>query len=76
MRESGMQAVRELFRSNSEDVNKPDHRITVEKSHFDIALKKIQPSLTSDVIKDYDKMAEEVSIRRAKIESRSFSSYT
>ncbi len=75
-REAGMQAIREFFRSNPEEANNPDHRIIVEKSHFDVSLKKIQPSLTEDVIKEYDKMAEEVSKRRTKIESRSFNAYS
>jgi transitional endoplasmic reticulum ATPase len=75
-RESGMIAIREFFRSKPEEVNQPDHLIQVEKSHFDNALKKIQSSLTDDVIKEYEKMAEEVSKHRAKIESHSFSSYT
>ncbi len=75
-RESGMQAIRDFFRANPEEANNPDHRIQVEKYHFDIALKKIQPSLTEDTIKEYDKMAEEVSKRRAKIESHSFNAYS
>jgi len=75
-RESGMQAIREFFRANPEEANNPDHIIQVEKSHFDMSLKKIQPSLTEDTIKEYDKMAEEVSKRRAKIESRSFNAYS
>jgi len=75
-RESGMQAIREFFQKHPEDAKKLDYLIQVEKSHFDISLKKIQPSLTQDVIQEYDKMAEEVSKRRAKIESSTFSAYT
>jgi transitional endoplasmic reticulum ATPase len=75
-RESGMQAIREFFQTHPEDAKKIDYRIIVEKSHFDVSLKKIQPSLTEDVIQEYDKMAEEVSKRRAKIEAGSFSAYT
>jgi transitional endoplasmic reticulum ATPase len=75
-RESGMQAIRDFFRANPEEANNPEHRIQVEKYHFDISLKKIQPSLTEDTIKEYDKMAEEVSKRRAKIESHSFNAYS
>jgi transitional endoplasmic reticulum ATPase len=75
-RESGMQAIRDFFRNKPGEAKNKDHLILVEKSHFEISLVKIQPSLTEDLIKEYDKMAEEVSQRRAKIESRSFSAYT
>ncbi|MBN2155453.1 MAG: CDC48 family AAA ATPase [Candidatus Lokiarchaeota archaeon] len=75
-RESGMQAIRDFFRSNPEDAQNPDRKILVEQHHFETSLKKIQPSLTEDVIKEYDKMADEVSKRRTKIETRSYSAYT
>lgn len=61
-REAGMQAIREALRNGEETID------LIEKRHFDSAMDKIKPSLTDDVIQNYDRQAQEVSTMRSRFD--------
>jgi transitional endoplasmic reticulum ATPase len=61
-REAGLQAIRRKM----EDFE------TVEVQDFDFAFSKIRPSLTKDIIKQYDEIAENLSKLRVKSDSTAF----
>jgi transitional endoplasmic reticulum ATPase len=60
-REAGMQALREKMEKFEQ----------IESSHFDFALKKIQPSITADLIQRYDEISEQLSKKRFRTGSTS-----